>query len=95
MKKAPGEKETVLVLSTYDQKWKAPLLVDAKGRIDPNIAMVIGKETEVYKSCSLTYRNRFYIFGGENEKWQISEVTQCELRRIGTLPFRLYKGTVG
>ena len=86
--KATGaaKKQTVLVLSTYGVN-KAPLLVDAKGQNDRNIIMSFGEDTEVYKSCSVTYRNRFHIFGGDSEKRQISEVTKCELKRIGTLDF--------
>ena len=65
---------------------ESALLVDAEGRNDP-ITMSFGEETEFYDSCSVTYRNRFYVFGGYNNMQQISEVTECELRRIGTLGF--------
>ena len=52
-----------------------------------NLLMLFGEETQVSGSCSVTYRNRFYVFGGWNQKRQISEVAQCELKRIGTLGF--------
>ena len=84
-------KTTVLVLNTR-KGVKAPLLVDAKGRSDTNFTMSFGRETEVYHSCSVTYRNRFYIFGGNERRRQISEVTHCELKRIGTLGFDHYAG---
>ena len=77
---------TVLVLNTYDG-YKSPLLVDSEGRNDPNIIMSFGEKTQVLESCSVTYRNRFYVFGGHRQVRQISEVTKCELRRIGTLDF--------
>ena len=73
----------VLVLSTeYGIK---TTLVNAKGQ--SNVTISFGKGTDVSYSCSVTFHNRFYVFGGENEKRQISEVTQCELRRIGSLDF--------
>ena len=71
----------------YKNKPRVPLLVDAEGRKDPYIIMVHGEETEVYVSCSVTYRNKFYVYGGSDQKRQISEVKQCELKRIGTLDF--------
>ena len=77
------ETKTVLVLISLTE---SALLVDAEGRNDP-ITMSFGEETEFYDSCSVTYRNRFYVFGGYNNMQQISEVTECELRRIGTLGF--------
>ena len=81
--------KTVLVLNYdyYDKNIIEPLLVDADGRSDTRIQISFGEETEVHDSCSVTYRNRFYVFGGFNQKRQISEVTLCELRKIGTLDF--------
>ena len=55
--------------------------------------MLFGKETEVHHSCSVTYRNRFYVFGGDQHKRQISEVTKCELTRIGNLDFDHHWGS--
>ena len=75
---------TVLVLNTKDEH-KTPLLVNGKGQ--SNVVMPFVNGTEVYLSCSVSICNRFYVFGGENKERQISEVTQCELRRIGTLDF--------
>ena len=80
------ERKTVLVLSSYENNRK-PLLIDAKGRRDRNLVVSFGEQTEVYKSCSVTYRNRFYVFGGERHERQISEVTLCGLKRIGSLEF--------
>ena len=39
------------------------------------------------EAVHVTFRNRFYVFGGLSQERQISEVTQCELKRIGTLDF--------
>ena len=80
------ETKTVLVLHTQETD---VLLMDAEGRHD-NIPLSFGTNTTVFWSCSVTYRNRFYVFGGNialEQHRQISEVTQCELRRIGTLDF--------
>ena len=90
--KTPAEKKTVLVLNSSQKKARTPLLVDAEGRNDSNFLMSFGEETEVFKSCSVTYRNRFFVFGGEIRKRQISEVSECKLKRIGTLDFDHYYG---
>ena len=49
--------------------------------------------TEVYNSCSLTWQNEFYIFGGHSRKRQISRVVGNKLTKVGTLSFDLYLGT--
>ena len=79
---------TVLVLNS--RGGNAPLLVDAKGRNDRNRIMSFGYDTEVHFSCSITFRNRFYVFGGKKHKRQISEVAKCVLRRVGNLGFDHY-----
>ena len=87
-----GVCETVLVLSLVSFKWEQPLLVDAKGRHDRN-RMSKDENTELHNSCSVTYHNRFYVYGGDWLTKQISEVTQCGVRRIGTLDFRHLLGS--
>ena len=80
------EKKAILVLNTNDG-FRKPLLFDDEGRSYPNFTMKFGENTEVWHSCSVTFRNRFYVFGGGNQKRQISEVTKCGLSRIGSLDF--------
>ena len=85
-------KTVVLVLITPSPSgsYKPPLLVDAEGRSDSDIVMSFGTGTEVFNSCSVSFRNKFYVFGGRDETRQISEVAQCQLRRVGTLDFDHY-----
>ena len=84
-------KKTVLVLNTYERyaapRRTPPVVVDAEGRMDSNILFSHIGETEVYLSCSVMYRNKYYVFGGVRQMRQISELTGCELRRIGSLKF--------
>ena len=49
--------------------------------------MMFDENTEVFWSCSVTWRNHFYVFGGYSETRQISKVTGCKLTSIGTLAF--------
>ena len=51
-----------------------------------------GDNTEVYLSCSLQWQNLFYVFGGFDEKRQVSMVSGNRLDRRGTLVFDLYGG---
>ena len=91
-----SELKTVLVLSLmlldYEGEVKLPLLVDGKGRSDSSFRLSLYFGVGVSSSCSVTYRNRFLVFGGRTNtghaiETQISEVTKCRLKRIGTLPF--------
>lgn len=45
---------------------------------------------EVAVSCSATINGEFYIFGGLNERRQISKIVDCSLQRVGDLPYELY-----
>ena len=51
-----------------------------------------GYGTEVYFSCSLQWQNQFYVFGGKNEKKQVSVVNGNRLERKGTLDFDFSEG---
>ena len=52
--------------------------------------MVFGEGTQVYYSCSVTWRNQFFVFGGYNHKRQISKLSGCKLTSVGTLAFDHY-----
>ena len=56
------------------------------------LAFSFPSKTEVFDSCSLLLNDKMYIFGGHNELRQISEVTECGLKRIGTLDFHFLAG---
>ena len=45
---------------------------------------------EVAVSCSATINGEFYVFGGLNERRQISKIVDCSLQRISDLPYELY-----
>ena len=49
--------------------------------------MVFDENVQVSESCSVTWRNQFYVFGGSENKRQISQLTGCKLSLIGTLAF--------
>ena len=52
--------------------------------------MRFGQDTEAYLSCSISWRNQFFVFGGINQRRQISKLIGCELTRVGTLDFDHY-----
>lgn len=43
--------------------------------------------TEVYNSCSVTWRNELYIFGGRHRKQSISKLNGLRLDYLGNLEF--------
>ena len=58
-----------------------------KGREDRDFELIINDDTEVYLSCSVTFKNELFIFGGAQRKQQISKLVKCELKNIGRLGF--------
>ena len=75
------------MLNTADGCLKRPMLVDANDRRNGNVFMVFDEDTEVFHSCSLTWRNQFFVFGGDQEKRQVSKLSGCRLSLVGTLAF--------
>ena len=63
------------------------MLIDSADRQDGNFLMLIDSDSEVRSSCSVTWQNEFYVFGGNSKKRQISKLDGCELKSVGTLGF--------
>ena len=53
---------------------------------------MIADDVEVYYSCAVTYRGRFYVYGGKTYKRQIAQVTDKALTNVGSLPFDFLAG---
>ena len=68
------------------------MITNASGRNDRNFYFLMRENTQVYYSCSITWRNEHFVFGGYNEKKQISQIIGCELKRVGSLAFDHYYG---
>lgn len=88
---APSLATDVLVLNTR-RVFNAPLVINSSGREDRDILFEFGEETEVAYSCSLTWKNEHYIFGGDARKTQISRLVKCQLMSVGHLPFNHHWG---
>ena len=76
----------VLILNTSLSS-TVPVLTNATGREDKDFNFEIDEEAEVRSSCSLTWQNELYVFGGGSKKTQISKVQSCRLAPIGQLAF--------
>ena len=63
------------------------MLIDSSGRQDQISCFSYDEKTEIYGSCSLTWQNNFYVFGGETNIRQISKVIDKKLTKIGSLDF--------
>ena len=51
-------------------------------------------ESTVYHSCSVSWKNKMFIFGGTAyEKRQIAQIEDCKLKKVGELQFDLDFGT--
>ena len=77
---------TVLILNTRFAD-NVPVLTNAAGRDDKDFDFSMGQNTQVYESCSMTFKNQHFVFGGDKETKQISQIIGCSLTRVGTLSF--------
>ena len=51
-----------------------------------------GDDTDTSGSCSIVWRGKMHLFGGNYHRRQISVVDKCQLTRIGNLTFDMYLG---
>ena len=66
---------------------------DELKKVENDFGFEFGNNTSVYGSCSMTYKNEFFVFGGAGEsRRQISKLSGCRIERIGTLDFDHYIG---
>ena len=81
------------ILAINARKWyeKRAFLINSHGDYD-QLDFGFGDKTEVSRSCSVQHQNYLYVFGGENEKRQVSVVNGYRLERKATLDFDFSEG---
>ena len=79
------------MLNTYSSS-NVPIITNAAGREDRDFTFEFGVDTQVFCSCSLTWKNELYVFGGDSKRTQISKLLGCQLSSIGHLSFNHYAG---
>ena len=74
---------SVLILNQVHQ----PILAQRNGTMTRSLLVNFGQDTSAGGSCSLVWKNQFYVFGGNqySTKNQISRLDGCMLNRIYTL----------
>ena len=98
----PIENKSVLILhkiaSSDTCQSEQSVLTDGRGNEHypmKDYFFMYGDDTEVHYSCSVTYRGKLFIYGGQSEKTQISTLNGCKVERIGSLAFQHYLGACG
>ena len=76
----------VLALSSLNG-WSPAILINLEGEQEELGCFERDDDTDARFSCSINWRNQLHVFGGSNEKRQISRLNGYRLERIGTLPF--------
>ena len=84
--------ETILVLNNFENAGKPAMLINPVGEQEELTCFERGASTQDWNSCSLNWQNQLFIFGGLNEKRQISRLSGYKLERVGDLLFDLYVG---
>ena len=80
----------ILAINTYDGNKRAYSIISQVGY--EQLDFEFGAGTEVDWSCSLQWQNRYYVFGGENERRQVPIVNGYRLERKATLDFNFEVG---
>ena len=75
------------MLNSYPSSWKPEILLDSNGRQDALGCFTHDQNAEAGCSCSVTWKNQLFIFGGDKNKRQISKLVGYNLKVIGSLPF--------
>ena len=81
----------ILILSTSSIV-NLPVLTDSNGKNERDLDFIINLNTEVYHSCSLTWRGEHYVFGGHRMRQQIAKIHDCALMKIGKLQHNFIEG---
>ena len=81
----------ILILSTSSIV-NVPVLTDSYGKNERDLDFIINLNTEVYHSCSLTWRGEHYVFGGQLMSQQIAKIHDCGLMKIGKLQHKFIEG---
>lgn len=87
---APDLNTWILVLNT-NGRYNVPLIIDGKGK-SKEIEFTYGYDTIAQDACSVVWWGQMYLFGGVQVENQISVVSQCQLKRVGNLPFDMRWG---
>ena len=84
------EKRNILAIESANA-----VIVNSSGYYNPNVCFNF-KDAGVKRSCFLTFKNEVFIFGGRTDfhraAYQLSQLVDHELRRIGELPFEFSFG---
>jgi len=84
--------KAVLMLSTNHVDLEA-MVISLNGEVDDDLNFTYDlKNTEFTGSCAAALFDRMLVFGGFDQKRQMSEVLDCKLTRIGDLDFDFQYG---
>lgn len=91
-----ASKKPTSILILYGSWVPLPAVItDSTGKADYigiDFEFDFGDETQISESCSVTYRGNFFVFGGQREDRQISQLIGCSLERVGSLSFDFFVG---
>ena len=91
----PKPKDSVLALFSSEPSLVSSVITNRFGAEDYSFSFSKGPNTEVHASCSLQVKGQMMVFGGTVERRQIAAIDDCQLKRVGDLPFDFYLGGCG
>ena len=81
----PDTQSNILILNTRYEN--VPIITDIYGSEKRDFDFEFQPDTEVDMSCSITWQNELFVFGGARMKRQISKLVGCSLTNVGQLSF--------
>ena len=84
------KKKVVLIMNTK-LDINVPMITDLGG-VAVHANFTYGVKTEVYESCLVVFNGIAYIFGGSNQRRQVSRVENCQLTNVASLNFEFKSG---
>ena len=77
----PPPSYALVVVNSYDGNM--PVMLSDTGRPIPGVGVTLDEYVESHGSCLAVYRGTTYLFGGVQQKRQISRLNDCHFEWIG------------
>ena len=68
------------------------MVTDLNGNVDKLNRFQISEDLDVYYSCSVVFKGRFYVYGGQDNDYSIGHLVGCHLRYVNMFSFGDFTG---
>ena len=83
-----------MILTTHPNSNSEPVLTDLNGRDDREISLSLNG-ADIHGTCSMTWKNEHYLFGGYTNTRQIRKLSGCSFENLNELDFEFQYDFMG